>query len=73
MDAEQEKQEPTLEESFQKLDGILAALENRETTLEESFRIYEQGMELVKQCSRQIDRVEKKIQLINEKGELHEF
>ena len=73
MGAEQEKQEPTLEESFRKLDEILAALENRETTLEESFRIYEQGMELIKQCGAQIDRVEKKIQLINEEGELREF
>lgn len=70
---EQEKQELTLEESFQKLDGILEKLENRETTLEESFQIYEKGMELIRRMGAQIDRVEKKIQLISEDGELRDF
>lgn len=69
---EQEK-EVTLEESFEKLDEILAALESREIALEESFQFYQKGMELVKQCNQKIDRVEKKMQLINEEGEISEF
>lgn len=73
MERERKEQELTLEESFQKLDGLLETLENRETTLEESFQIYQQGMELIRRCGKQIDRVEKKIQIINEEGELREF
>ena len=67
------QQELTLEESFEKLDEILTSLESRDITLEESFQAYQQGMELLKQCNQKIDRVEKKMQLINEDGELSDF
>ena len=63
----------TLEESFEKLDETLTALESRDITLEKSFELYQQGMELVKNCNDQIDRVEKKMQVINEEGELSDF
>ncbi|EET58502.1 exodeoxyribonuclease VII, small subunit [Marvinbryantia formatexigens DSM 14469] len=69
----EEKQEMTLEETFAKLDELLTALESRDITLEESFRNYQQGMELLKKCNEKIDRVEKKMQLINEEGEISDF
>lgn len=69
----QEMEELTLEESFEKLEEILEALESREITLEESFQTYARGMELLKQCNEKIDTVEKKMQLINEEGELSDF
>lgn len=69
----EEKQEMMLEEAFEKLDGILAALESRDITLEESFQNYQRGMELLKKCNEKIDLVEKKMQLINEEGELSDF
>ena len=69
----EEKQEMTLEETFAKLDELLTALESRDITLEESFRNYQQGMELLKKCNEKIDRVEKKMQLINEEGETSDF
>lgn len=69
----EEKQEMTLEEAFEKLDEILAALESRDITLEESFQTYQRGMELLKKCNEKIDRVEKKMLLMNEEGELSEF
>ena len=69
----EEKQEMTLEEAFEKLDGILAALESRDITLEESFQNYQRGMELLKKCNEKIDLVEKKMRLINEEGELSDF
>ena len=69
----EEKQEMTLEEAFEKLDGILAALESRDITLEESFQNYQRGMELLKKCNEKIDLVEKKMQLINEEGEISDF
>lgn len=71
--SKEQQQELTLEESFEKLDEILTALESRDITLEESFKMYQQGMELVKQCNQKIDRVEKKMQLMNEEGELSDF
>lgn len=69
----QDMEELTLEEGFEKLDEILAALESREITLEDSFSTYAKGMELLKKCNDKIDMVEKKVQLINEEGELSDF
>lgn len=70
---EEKKEEISLEESFSRLDDMIGKLEDRELPLEESFRLYQQGMELLKHCSEKIDTVEKKIQIMNGDGELDEF
>lgn len=67
------KEESTLEELFEQLEEVLGALESREITLEDSFSTYAKGMELLKKCNEKIDTVEKKMQLINEEGELSDF
>jgi len=63
--AEQEEKKPGIEENFSRLDEILEKLESEDTTLEESFRLYEEGMELVKACGASIDRVEKKLRILS--------
>lgn len=70
---QENKEELTLEESFEKLDGMLEQLEDRELPLEEAFRLYQQGMELLKQCNEKIDTVEKKIKIMNGDGGLDDF
>ena len=47
--------------------------EDRETSLEDSFRLYKQGMELLKYCNDKLDTVEKKMLQMNEDGSLGEF
>ena len=66
-------QEITIEESLKELDGIVEKLESRAFSLEESFAMYQKGMELLTQCSKKIDTVEKKMLKVNEDGELSEF
>ena len=66
-------QEAPIEENLKELDGIVEKLESMDISLEESFTLYQKGMELLKQCSSKIDRVEKKMLKINEDGELSEF
>ena len=51
----------------------MAKLESREISLEDSFALYQKGMELLKECSKKIDTVEKKMLKMNENGELSEF
>lgn len=68
-----EKKEMSLEEAFSKLDGIVGQLESGESSLEEAFQIYQKGMELLKECSDKIDKVEKKMMKLNENGDLSEF
>ena len=57
-----------LEESFEQLETIIAELEKGDMTLEYSFKKYEEGMKLIKNCSNSIDRVEKKL-IVLENGE----
>ena len=68
-----QKEDFLLEEACEKLEQTVQALEQEDVSLEESFRIYRQGMELLKQCNLAIDRVEKKVQVLSEDGETHEF
>lgn len=69
------KKEETLqlEEAFIKLEQTVETLERDDISLEESFQVYKQGMELLKKCNDAIDRVEKKVLVLNENGETDEF
>ncbi len=62
-----------LEEAFLKLEETVAALERDDISLEASFQEYQKGMELLKKCSETIDKVEKKVLILNENGETDEF
>lgn len=53
--------EKSIEQTFEELEKMIEKLESSETSLEESFACYEAGMKLVKACGEKIDRVEKKI------------
>ena len=54
-------QEMSIEETLEALEMIIEKMEDRDSSLEETFANYELGMKMVKSCSDQIDRVEKKI------------
>lgn len=65
--------EQALEDIFGELDGIVEQLEQGEVSLETSFQLYHKGMELLKKCNEKIDAVEKKMLILDEDGEQHEF
>ena len=67
------KKEFNLEEAFLQLNQTIENLEREDISLEESFIEYQKGMELLKQCNDAIDKVEKKVLVLNEKGETDEF
>ena len=67
------KETRTIEEAMKSLDAILTQLESREISLEDSFKVYQEGMELLKYCNSKIDKVEKKMLQMDENGELSEF
>lgn len=68
-----ENQETTLEEAFARLDEMLEKLSDRDTALEESFQVYAEGTKLLKYCNDKLDKVEKKMLVLNEEGQLDEF
>lgn len=64
------EQERSLEELFQKLEETIGKMQQREVSLEDSFSLYEQGIQTLKLCNEKIDRVEKKMQKLNQQGQL---
>ena len=56
----------SIEESFEQLDTIIGSLQQGDLSLEESFQKYEEGMKLTKHCSDTIDKVEKKLEIIEQ-------
>lgn len=67
-----EKKE-NLEEMFDRLDQVIGTLEGEDVSLEEAFGLYDQGMKLILRCNQTINEVEKKILVLDENGEKHEF
>ena len=56
----------SIEESFEQLDTIIGSLQQGDLSLEESFKKYEEGMKLIIHCSDSIDKVEKKLEIIEQ-------
>lgn len=73
MDANNLEKDLSLEEAFAEIDHLIEQLEQPENTLEASFQAFEKGMELVKYCNDSIDRIEKKVLVLGQNGELNEF
>lgn len=70
---DERKERLSIEENFTLLDELLKRLEGDELTLEESFETYAKGLELVRQCRESIDKVEKKVLILEESGDVHEL
>lgn len=63
----------SIEETFTRIDELIAQLESPEIGLEDSFQAYEEGMKLLKACNEQIDRVEKKVLVLSGDGGFDEL
>ncbi len=59
----------SIEESLIEIQQIIDTMEQGGQTLEEALASYETGIKLIRSCGRQIDKVEKKIRILNEVDE----
>ena len=66
----EEQEQHSLEENFAALEELIEQMEAEDISLEEAFTAYSKGMNLLKQCNEQIDRVEKQVMKLNDEGEL---
>ena len=67
------KKEVKFEEALERLENIVASLENGEAPLDESLALFEEGVKLVKLCNSKLEIVEGSIKrLVNINGELVE-
>ncbi len=68
------KQEPTFEESVERLEALIEAMENGDTPLADLVAQFEEGSKLLKQCQAQLKEAELKIEQLNLKtGQLEAF
>jgi exodeoxyribonuclease VII small subunit len=65
--------EPTIkdfEAAIAELESIVKKLEEGDLTLERSLELYERGVTLSRYCHASIEDVERRIELLNDRGEL---
>jgi len=65
--------EPTIkdfESVIAELDAIVKRMEEGDLTLEKSMELYERGLQLSKFCHSTLESAERRIELLNERGEV---
>ncbi|MCR5102195.1 MAG: exodeoxyribonuclease VII small subunit [Butyrivibrio sp.] len=67
------KEEMSIEQAFGEIEKKINSLQNDEVSLEDSFKLYKEGMDLLKYADEAIDKVEKQVQKITADGNLETF
>ena len=65
--------DPTIkdfEAALNELDTIVKKLEDGDLTLEASLQLYERGVQLSRFCHARLEEAERRIEILNERGEL---
>jgi exodeoxyribonuclease VII small subunit len=64
--------EKKFEDSMKRLEEIVQGLETGDLTLEDALKVFEEGMALVKSCSKKLEEVEKRVTLlVKESGDAY--
>ena len=67
------KEESNFEELMEKLEEITNKLEKEQLSLDESVKLFEEGINISKQCNSKLEGAEKRITiLLNQENELKE-
>jgi exodeoxyribonuclease VII small subunit len=56
--------EKKFEDAMERLEQIVESLEGGDLTLEESLKIFEEGMKLIRFCSKKLEEAEQKVTLL---------
>ena len=65
--------DPTIkdfEAAIAELEGIVKKLEDGDLPLETSLQLYERGVQLSRFCHSRLEEAERRIEIVNERGEL---
>ena len=58
------KENKTFEESMQRLEQIVRAMERGDVALEESLKLFQEGTELVRSCNELLDNAQLQVKMI---------
>ena len=64
--------ENNFEDNMEKLEKVVAELENDELSLDESVKLFEEGIELSKKCNDILQNAEKRITILLENADKYE-
>ena len=57
------------EKSLRRLDEIVASLENEQIGLDQSLKLFEEGIDLLRSASTELDKAETRVQMLIERSE----
>jgi len=60
-----QQNDPSFEDAMQRLDEIVAGMEDSQLSLEEMISSYEEGVSLLKLCRQRIDGARRRVELIS--------
>lgn len=60
------------EDALKRLEEIVSKLESGDVELDESLKLFEEGMELANFCSKKLNEIKNKIEILVKKGEVLE-
>lgn len=63
-----QKDEQNFEKSIERLEKIVAEMENGSLSLEDMIARFEEGQALIKFCGKKLNEVEKKVEVLVKKG-----
>lgn len=59
----------SFEKALKKLESTVEALEDGQLSLDESLKLFEEGVQLARQCNRQLEDAQKKIEILTKDSE----
>lgn len=64
-----DKEKRSFEENLSELEQVVKALESDKVTLDEMLSLFERGVTLTKECTSQLDRTERRINILVKKDD----
>lgn len=63
----------TIEENMKRLEEIGRRMSVPNINLEDSFTLYNEGINIVKDCQKQLSGIEKQIEILSTEGDIEEY
>ena len=60
------KKELNIEESFKTLDKIIDQMDDEKCSIEKGLKLYEDGVKIINELSKKIDKIDKELKVLNE-------
>lgn len=66
MGEENKAEQKSVEERFHEIENIISEMQKEDVTLDQAFELYNNGLNLIKECNGKLDTIEKQIKIIEE-------